>query len=106
VLGWRDPQAASLGIEYRLSEMWAARTGYELTRSGTPNETASPLAPPPGTIHGFHGGVGLTLNATRIDLGGAYAFGGADVTRSENGPPRRYDGDYILLAGSVSYRQQ
>jgi long-subunit fatty acid transport protein len=104
VLGWRDSQAASLGLEYDIDERWAARVGYQLTRSGTPNETASPVAPPPGTIHGVHGGAGLKLGALSIDAGGAYAFGGADVTESENGPPGRYDGDYILIAGSVGYR--
>lgn len=106
VLGWRDSQALSFGGEYKVSKPVALRLGYQLTRSGTPNETASPLAPPPGTIHGFHGGAGYSFNdAMRIDLGGAYAFGGADVTRSVNGPNGRYDGDYILLAGSFTYRK-
>lgn len=105
-LGWRDSQALSLGSEYRFSKSVAVRLGYQLTRSGTPNETASPLAPPPGTIHGFHAGAGYSFSeAVRVDLGGAYAFGGADVTRSANGPEGRYDGDYILLAGSFTYRK-
>jgi long-subunit fatty acid transport protein len=105
-LGWRDSQALSFGSEYKVSKSVAARLGYQLTRSGTPNETASPLAPPPGTIHGFHAGAGYSFSdATRVDLGGAYAFGGADVTRSANGPKGRYEGDYILLAGSFTYRK-
>jgi long-subunit fatty acid transport protein len=104
-LGWRDSQALSFGTEYKITHTLAGRLGYQLTRSGTPNETASPLAPPPGTIHGFHAGAGYSLtDAMRVDLGGAYAFGGADVTRSVNGPKGRYDGDYILLAGSFTYR--
>jgi long-chain fatty acid transport protein len=101
---WKNSLAGHLGAEYAVSEIVALRGGYGLAASATNEAHASPLTPPPGLIHTVHAGVGLNFAPIAVDLGGARAFGGADVSSSTEGPGGRYSGGYWLFGGSVSYR--
>jgi long-chain fatty acid transport protein len=102
---WQDSLAGYLGAEYFVTEQFAARGGYTLAVSATPEEYAGPLNPPPGLIHTVNLGGGFKSESIRVDLGGARGFGGADVGQSANGPPGHYGGGYWLFAGSFSYRR-
>ena len=101
---WKDSVAALVGAEYLLADPFLVRAGYHIASSGTPEAQMGPLVPPHGVIHTAHLGAGLRTDHIRADLGGAYAFGGGgEVTRSVNGPPGDYGGDYWLLSGSFTY---
>jgi long-subunit fatty acid transport protein len=100
---WDDSIAALVGAEYMVTEMVAARGGYHVAKMATPDRYADPLFPPPGIVHTIHLGGGLRWTNLRLDLGGAYAFGGGEVNNSVNTPPGTYDGGYVLVGASATY---
>ena len=111
VLEWRDSVAGFAGVEFRFVPELAGRAGYALALSGTPDEYANPLAPPPGLLHSVHLGAGTRFGPVHADVAGAYGFGGADIDEpprtgapgQDQGPPGRYEGDFWLFGVSFSY---
>jgi long-chain fatty acid transport protein len=101
---WKDVIGVSAGIEYKVVPTVGLRIGYSFSTSATPEETANIFVTPPGLVHGFHLGAGLDLESWAVDVGGAYAFVGSDVTNSTQGAPGRYDFDVVILSLAGTYR--
>jgi long-subunit fatty acid transport protein len=102
-LNWIDSFAVGAGLEYFASPMIPVRAGYVLTQSATPKDRAGLFFVPPGLIHSLHAGFGVKLPTLDLDLGGYYAFGGADVTDSPNGPPGHYGIKTYVASLSATY---
>jgi long-subunit fatty acid transport protein len=105
-LDWRNTFTIGTGVEYKIASMVAARVGYSLSQSATPDSTANAFTPPPGVIHGFHFGAGLQVSAVDIDIGGAYAASSRRVPgNTENMVlPGEYQMKTLVFALSATYR--
>lgn len=102
-LDWRNVPVFGLGVEWEPLPVLALRAGYSLSKSATPESTASPLAPPPGWINGGHAGVGIKLDRTRIDVGGAYLTVGKKLGGSPIVVPGEYQLNGLIASASVTY---
>lgn len=102
---WRDTISAHFGSEYQVHEMVAARLGYAVSRTVTPNRTASAFLAPPGLMHSIHTGAGIILKEWDVDLAAYYAFGGEDVKNSTatNMGEGRYGLTAYMIAVSGTY---
>lgn len=103
-LKWKNVLGVYAGAEYRFApDGPAARLGYSMAQSATPNDYANPVLPPPGLQHAFHAGAGMTVSSLDIDLGGYYLFGSKKV-RPVAGAEGEYSMNGILVALSGTYR--
>jgi long-subunit fatty acid transport protein len=105
-LDWKNTLAVGLGVEYTIASVVAARGGYSLTQSATPDSTANPFTPPPGVLHGIHLGAGLKLPMLDLDAGGVYAFGGKNISGSPANMmviPGEYKLTTLIFAVSATY---
>ncbi|HVH45538.1 MAG TPA: outer membrane protein transport protein [Labilithrix sp.] len=105
---WKNVPAFGLGVEYWPIEMLAVRGGYSLTKSATPESTASALTPAPGWMHGGHLGVGLKVSDLQIDVGGSYLVVSTEVNRVAPPPPApgqpgEYKINAFLASASATY---
>jgi long-subunit fatty acid transport protein len=108
-IDWNDSFFVGLGLEYFVTEQFAARGGYSLTTTATPEERPAAFFLPAGVLHAFHLGAGARIDAFEIDLGGYYGFGSSDFEgefEPPDGPvPGTYTVDTITLAAGVTYRR-
>jgi long-chain fatty acid transport protein len=73
-LNWEDVFAGHLGVEYYVTSYLPLRLGYSLSRSATPDKTASFMTTSPGLLHSVHGGLGLVFEKWSVDVGSFYVF--------------------------------
>lgn len=105
VLNWKDTTTVMLGGEYKFTEQWAGRLGYAVGTSATAEATASAFFPPPGVLHAFTAGAGVTLDRWELGLALAYSFSNYELTQpSVNGAPGDYGADQFYVALSGVYR--
>jgi len=103
-LKWKNVVGVYAGAEYRFApEGPAARLGYSMAQSATPDDYATPVLPPPGLQHAIHAGAGMSGSSFDIDLGGYYLFGSKKAQ-----PGAGFQGEYsmngILVALGGTYR--
>ncbi len=106
-LQWKNVMSGHLGAEYKVSEMVAARLGYSISPSATPDEYANLAALAPGVLHGIHAGIGLEPTAgLSLDLGIVYGFGKKtiDTATEDNMGPGDYGATFLIGALSATYR--
>jgi len=110
-LDWNDSFFVGLGLEYFVTPMFAARGGYSLTTSATPEELPGPFFLPAGLIQALHLGGGLRLKnvGLEIDLGGYYGWGSSEFDGAFVPPDGPIPGDYTVNAWTfglgVTYRR-
>lgn len=80
---WQLVHSGRFGGEYRVSELLAARLGYNLGRSATPPEGAQYFAPPPGLAMSVYTGLGFHVGSVDVDLAGGVTWGDHDVPPME-----------------------
>jgi long-subunit fatty acid transport protein len=105
-LDWKNTLTFGLGVEYAIVPLVAARVGYSLSQSATPESTANPFAPPPGAIHAIHLGFGLKLPLIDLDAGGFYGFANKTIDPSPSNMmviPGEYKLTTLLFAVSATY---
>jgi long-chain fatty acid transport protein len=104
-LDWQNTLAFGLGVEYAIVPLVAARAGYSLSQSATPESTANPFAPPPGGIHGVHLGLGLRLPLLDLDAGGMYGIVNKTIDPSPSMTvlPGEYKMTTLIFSVSATY---
>ncbi len=76
---WDLVHSGRFGGEYRFTDLFAGRLGYNLGRSATTPEGAQYFAPPPGLSMGVYGGVGFHINHVDLDVATGISWGDYDV---------------------------
>jgi long-chain fatty acid transport protein len=72
---WKDAYNVHLGGEYQVTEQFAARAGYILSTTATPEAYAKAFMAPPGVAHCWTAGIGLKLAETfNLDVAGSLIF--------------------------------
>ena len=108
-IDWNDSFFVGLGLEYFVTEQFAARGGYSLTTSATPENRPAPFFLPAGILNTFHLGGGIRLEKFDIDVGGYYLFGSSEFEGPfvpPSGPvPGTYTVDALTVAAGVTYRR-
>jgi long-chain fatty acid transport protein len=105
-LDWKNVLAFGLGVEYMIVPLVAARVGYSISQSATPESTANPFTPPPGALQSVHLGLGLKLPMLDLDAGGFYAFSNKTINASPSNMmviPGEYKITSLLFSVSATY---
>lgn len=102
-LHWKDSFSVMTGAEYTIVPLVPVRAGFLLTPSATPEETANPFSPVPGTTYSASAGAGLRPEHVDIDFAVLYSINHTSVA---TGPTAgSYRNRALLLSLSVSYRR-
>jgi long-chain fatty acid transport protein len=105
-LDWKNTLGLGLGVEYTIVPLVAARIGYSMTQSATPESTANPFAAPPGALHAGHLGLGLKLPMVDLDAGGSYGIANRTINPSPSTMmvlPGEYKMTSLLFSLSATY---
>ncbi len=98
-LHWQDSLSVMAGAEYAVVPLVPVRIGLQVTPSATPEETADPFTPVPGTTYNFASGAGLRLAHLDVDFAVLYSITSSDIATGS------YETEAFLLSLSVSYRR-
>jgi long-subunit fatty acid transport protein len=102
-LHWKDSFSVMTGAEYAVVPLVPVRIGFLVTPSATPEETANPFSPIPGTTFSVGAGAGLRPAHYDIDFAVLYSITSTDI---DSGPTAgSYDTRAYLLSLSVSYHR-
>lgn len=103
---YQDAFRASLGVEYRPSDLLALRGGFYMGNSATTAASATQLAVTPGILYGFSLGVGLALSRKfALDLALAFSTApGSTVSTADNTTaPGHYEARTFIGCASLNY---